>query len=296
MDTGFSSYYPLAQLIYFVSVLSVTMFIMNPLFLIISFICASVYILYSFGISRLLHMLSLTIITSIMIIIINPLISHKGITKLFILPDGNAMTMEALIFGIGAAIMLSAVMAWFYSINRIFTSDRVIWVFGRISPKLGLFLSMTMNFIGKFRIRLKQVRAALYPLGRDISSGKKTKRLRNGIRILSIMIQWSLENSVDTADSMKSRGYGTAKRTFYSVFRPRARDIIVIIFSIIISAGIFVLHKSGAADYSYYPYFELVINSAADILCFVSYLILCLMPLIIDFREDCHWKYIRSGI
>ena len=296
MDTGFSSYYPLAQLIYFVSVLSVTMFIMNPLFLIISFICASVYILYSFGISRLLHMLSLTIITSIMIIIINPLISHKGITKLFILPDGNAMTMEALIFGIGAAIMLSAVMAWFYSINRIFTSDRVIWVFGRISPKLGLFLSMTMNFIGKFRIRLKQVRAALYPLGRDISSGKKTKRLRNGIRILSIMIQWSFENSVDTADSMKSRGYGLKKRTSYSIYKILRHDVIFI--SLILLADLYMMIgiRNEALYYSYYPMIEIDISGIYTLTLFVVFFLLCLMPLIADIKENLKWKSIQSKI
>lgn len=295
MDTGFSSYHPLTQFIYFTAVLSVCMFIMHPVFLGISFLSACVYIIYSEGSGVLFRMLRLMLITSAMIIIINPIISHRGITPLLKLPDGNMLTMEALIFGISAALMLSSITAWFFSINRIFTSDRVIWLFGRISPKLGLMLSMTLNFLSKFNARFRQVRAAHYPLKKNSSGGKKDS-LRYSIRMLSIMIQWSLENSIDTVDSMKSRGYGTSKRSFYSVFRFRARDLIIFMLSVSVSAVIFIFHNSGAADYSYYPFFEIIIDSFTDIALMISYLLLCQIPLIIDIREDFHWKSIRSEI
>ncbi len=296
MDTGFSSYHPLTQFIYFAAVLSVCMFIMNPILLGISLLSAAAYVLYSAGINAFLKLIRLNVITSAMIIIINPLISHRGITPILTLPDGNKLTLEALIFGISAALMLSSITAWFYSINRIFNSEKVMWLFGRISPKLALFLSMTLNFISKFSARFRQVRAAQFPLGYDTATGKKKHRIRKGIRILSVMIGWSLENSVDTADSMKSRGYGSAKRSFYSIFTMRKKDYIVIASSIIISAGIFVMRYFGAADYSYYPYFEIVINGISDIAVIIVYIILCLFPIIIDIREDCHWRSIRSAI
>lgn len=41
---------------------------------------------------------------------------------------------------------------------------------------------------------------------------------------MSIVVTWALENALDTADSMKSRGYGLPKRTAFSLFRFTLRD------------------------------------------------------------------------
>ena len=40
---------------------------------------------------------------------------------------------------------------------------------------------------------------------------------------LSIVVTWSMENAIETADSMKARGYGTKKRTASPYLTPRAR-------------------------------------------------------------------------
>ena len=45
------------------------------------------------------------------------------------------------------------------------------------------------------------------------ASGSLLQRLKNAITILSIMVTWALENAIETADSMKSRGYGLPGRT-----------------------------------------------------------------------------------
>ena len=52
--------------------------------------------------------------------------------------------------------------------------------------------------------------------------------MRNAVKILSIMITWSLENAIETADSMKSRGHGLKGRTSYSLYKFDKRDAIML--------------------------------------------------------------------
>ncbi len=296
MKTGFMSYHPLTQLLFFASVLSFTMFFMHPLILLISLFAGSLYVFYIGGAKGYFQTFKLTFITSVMIVLINPLISHGGVTILAYLPDGNPFTLESLFFGAAAALLMSCTLKWFYSVNKIFTSDRVIYLFGRITPKLALLLSMTLSFVSKFISQLKTVRTAQYTLGHDISTGSLIKRVRNGIRILSAMIQWSLENSVDTADSMKSRGYGLKKRTSYSIYKILRHDVIFI--SLILLADLYMMIgiRNEALYYSYYPMIEIDISGIYTLTLFVVFFLLCLMPLIADIKENRKWKSIQSKI
>lgn len=88
------------------------------------------------------------------------------------------------------------------------TSDKFIYLFGRIIPSLSLILSMTFRFVPKFKEQVQEVSNAQKSMGRDSSEGSVFARVKNSIRILSAVITWSLENAIDTSDSMKSRGYG----------------------------------------------------------------------------------------
>ena len=296
MNIGFMKYHPLTQFVFFLSVLSVTMLIMHPVFLVISLAAGSAYVLYSGGVRKFLRIFGMTAVLSILIIIINCLVSHGGITVITYLPDGNALTLEAIIFGFAAALLMSGVVNWFYSVNKILTSDRIIYLFGRFSPKLALLISMTLNFISRFRTHLSSVRAAQYALGRDVKNGKPLTRISNGIRIFSAMIQWSLENSVDTADSMKSRGYGLKKRTCFTLFRINARDILTIGITLFSDVYIITVFIAGRLDYSYYPYFEISQSDIFTISVYSVFALSCLLPLIIDITEGRKWKYIQSKI
>ncbi len=296
MDTGFMKYHPLTQLIFFLSVLSSTMLIMNPVFLIISLAASCASVLYYGGIHTFIRNLGITVIISITVIIINSLVSHGGITVITYLPDGNPLTLESVIFGFAAAILMSAVFNWFYSVNRVMTSDRIIYLFGRFSPKTALLISMTLNFISRFKIQLNSVRSAQYTMGKDIKNGTPITRIKNGIRIFSAMIQWSLENSVDTADSMRSRGYGLKKRTCFTLFRIVPKDIIMSAATLISDIYITASFMAGSLDYSYYPCFEIPAANFFTISAYAVFGTICLLPLIIDITEDGKWKYIRSKI
>ena len=70
--------------------------------------------------------------------LINPLLDHKGITILTYLPSGNPLTLEALIYGLCASVMIINVIFWFEYYKEIMTSDKFIYLFGKIIPSMSL--------------------------------------------------------------------------------------------------------------------------------------------------------------
>ena len=120
--------------------------------------------------------------------------------------------------------MLCAVIEWFSCYTAVMTSDKFVYLFGRIIPALSLVLSMTLRFVPKFKAQIHTVSEAQRCVGRDVSDGSVLQRLRHGITILSIMVTWCLENAIETADSMKSRGYGLPGRSAFSIYRFDSRD------------------------------------------------------------------------
>ncbi len=294
MKKGFASRHPLMQTVFFISCISVTMFIMHPCFLLISFVISAVSVFMTCGGKKLLSALKLDLVSSALIMLINPLISHAGVTALAYFPDGNPLTLESIIFGAAAALLMSSAVNWFFCVSVIMTSDRIIYLFGRIAPGLALLISMTLSFVGKLSAHYKSIRAV------QLVNGEKKSgllyRLRASVRMISSLIQWALENSVDTADSMKSRGYGTGRRTSYHNFRIRTADVILTVFFLLTDAVIIAANASELIWFSYYPITSVSVDSLQAAGVFVLFGLMCLVPAADDIREAVKWKHISSGI
>ena len=286
----FKTYHPIVNFIYFLLVIGLSMFIMHPVSLGITLFCAILYIAILKG--RKAALISILSAIPVMLsgAVINPLFSHEGVTVLRYLPSGNPLTAESIYYGIAAATMLMSVIIHFSSYNEIMTSDKFIYLFGRIIPSLALVISMTLRFVPSFISRLREITTVQRTLGISMSEGSIIKRLRAAIRILSILITWSLENAVETADSMKSRGYGLSGRTSYSIFHFEKRDLIALLWMIILVLIIFAGIYYGALSYTYFPVFVLGKFSLGIHL---AYFLLCITPIIIEMREAIRWKAIK---
>ena len=155
---------------------------------------------------------------------------------------------------------------------------------------------MTLRFVPRFATQLKVVNNAQKGMGRDVSRGSIIKRAKHGLDIVSIMITWSLDNAIETADSMKSRGYGLAGRTAFSIFTFDKRDKGALAF--IMLSGIYTLigNMMGGMDFRYFPSIKGADFSVFGISVFVSYLLLCMCPVIIEIWEAARWRALRSKI
>lgn len=296
MKDTFSTYHPAVNLLYFTLVLSFTMFFMHPVSLGISLISALTYSIYLKGRKALFfnlkYMLPMLIVTAL----VNPAFNHEGGTIVTYLPDGNPLTLESITYGIAAAVMLITVISWFSSYNVVMTSDKFVYLFGRVIPALSLILSMTLRFVPRFKAQLKIVSNAQKCLGWDISNGNVFKRARHGMRILSIMVTWALGNAIETADSMKSRGYGLPGRTAFSIYSFDKRDKMAILF--LLFSGVYILLGAmlGGLYWRYFPTMKGGGPALYPISLYACYLALCLTPVVINLRGDWKWKAIQSKI
>lgn len=296
MMDAFFKLHPAVNFIFFAFVLALSMFVMNPVCLALSLVCAFVNAVYLNGIKTVKLCLKFILPMVLLIVLINPVFNHQGVTILTYFPWDNPLTLESIVYGIASAALLSSVVLWFSVFNSVMTSDKIVYLFGKIIPSLSLVLSMSLRFVPKFSAQLKNVRNAQRCIGRDVSDGSAVSRIKNGIRIISIMLSWSMENAIETADSMKSRGFGLKGRTAYSIYKFDRRDLVMLIIVALLGVSVSVLAIMGVIDFTYYPSIKGSLTDVPSLIVFFLYGILMLIPTILNIGEGIKWKRLRSVI
>lgn len=285
---AFSQYHPFVNFLYFLLVLAFSMFLMHPVCLILSLAAALCYCLWLKGGRALGRQLRFLIPMLLLTVCLNPLFNHEGATILAYLPNGNPLTREAIFYGIAASVMLVVVILWFSCLNAVITSDKLIYLFGRIIPALSLLLSMLFRFIPRLRAHMQEVSETQRAAG-------QRPGLRLALTVFSATVTWSMENAIDTADSMKSRGYGLPGRTAFSIYRFTRRDAwalgTMVVLTGCVLAGIFL----GGLDARYYPTASFRLTPFTACVCLCQ---LCLygIPLILGICEDLKWNCLTSNL
>lgn len=292
----FSSYHPLVNFLYFGLVLLLTMFLMHPVSLLISLGSALCYGICLNGVRAVRSGMRFLLPAMLLAAVIDPAFDHEGATLLAYLPSGNPLTLESIAYGVAAAVMIAAVVAWFSCYTVVMTSDKFVYLFGRVIPVLSLVLSMTLRFVPRFRAQLQTISEAQRGIGRDVSGGPLLRRTRNAITVFSIMVTWALENAIETADSMKSRGYGLPGRTAFSIYRFDGRDKAALFWLGFCGAYLLSGWAAGGFYWRYYPTLRGTAATALSVSFQLVYLLLCLTPVILDRWEEKTWKNIRSEI
>ena len=113
MKDSFCKIHPIAGLLYFAAVISFSMFMMNPVCLIVSLLCALTNAIQLNGRKTVFFALKFILPTALLLALINPIVNHAGVTILGYLPWDNPLTLEAIIYGAASAVMLSSVIFWF---------------------------------------------------------------------------------------------------------------------------------------------------------------------------------------
>ena len=294
MKDRFAQYHPLVNFLYFTLVLVFSMVLRHPLAQGVSLLCACIYAVQAEGQRAVLFCLKWCLPVFLLTALFNPAFSHEGVTILLYLPTGNPLTLESILYGVSAGVLLVTVMVWFMNSSRVITSDKFIYLFGRVIPALSLVLSMTLRFIPKFKSQLAAVVEAQRSIGRDISQGSLLRRMKLAVSVLSIMITWALENAMDTADSMKGRGYGLPGRTAFSIYRLDDRDKSALAFLLLCAFCLVMGTAASAFSFRYYPGIRTGARTPLALSFQLVYAALCAMPILLNAFEERKWKSIHS--
>lgn len=278
----FAGYHPCVNFIYFAVVLLISMFSMHPVIICISLVSSVLYSVILRGGRTTAKGMAYMLGMSLMVIVINPLFNHQGMTILFYFKNGNPFTMESCLYGVFMALLLISVIMWFQCYNEIMTTDKFIYLFGKMSPHLSLVISMTLRFVPRFKNQFLLVRQGQKTIGRDFTQGNVIERIRHFSSILSIMISWSMENSMETADSMKARGYGLPGRTAFSIYQFHQRDKIALVAVGILTIGYVAAMFTDSLYYQYFPTFQTDLFTVKSIVVYLIFGILCLLPMVME--------------
>lgn len=314
MSSGFKGYHPLVNVLFFISIIAFGMLLKHPVYLVISFISSTAYYLKLSGKDGRKTVFRFLLPMLLFVVIINSFFNHYGVTTLFILPSGNNFTFEALVMGIVSGITVVSVIQWFFCCNEVVTEDKFMHIFGRILPKGALVVSMILRFVPLYRRRYKEISQARKCMGLNGTDSFICK-MKNTFKNIGILVSWSFENAIETADSMKARGYGLKGRTYYSRFQWQTGDTLALILLVLFDALIIFGLVSNSAYCIYNPY--VIINQPSEIgttyiinelnltinpfgflsiISLIAFTLLCFLPLTIDLKEDIKWHRLQSKI
>ncbi len=281
----FSKFNPKAALLFFAAVIVLDMLIFDPIFLAVSLVCAYVYKLKIEGRAGALYIVKFILPLLLAVTLFNFVFSHYGATVLFDVND-IPFTVQSMFYGFTQGLMLCSVLMWFSLYSKVITSERFLSVFGRFAPNLALIFSMVLSFIPRFKQNAQQIHDARMLMDNDKS------KLKKSISDFSALVTMTLEQSIETADSMKSRGFGK-KRTVYSKYRFNYKDLAVVIFVLFSFFVLTVFKISGYFDFVFDPD---IIMSKAHAYLYILFAVLSLLPVIINFTEDIKWHYLKQKI
>lgn len=290
--SGFKERHPLFLAAYFISVLAFTMFLNNPVVLAFALLGGMLFCVFLENLKSFFKSLIIFLPLGLAIALSNPLFSHNGKTVLFFL-NNNPITKEALLYGVNLAVMMVAVIYWFKCFNVIFTSDKLLYLFGKLSSKIALLFSSALRFIPLFKRQSLKIKEAQKALGLYSGEGL-TDKFKGHMRTYSALITWSLENAVETGASMKARGFGSGKRTSYSLFKAKKEDFYLTVITVIID--LILCFNIKKLSFAFYPEITNIEFNLKTLILLGLFLILYFLPFLIELKEVIKWKYLKSKI
>ena len=284
---AFSKRHPLVNFIFFMGAIGCTVVIQHPAYIAAGCVCAAAYLMM---LSRKAWKLVLGLIPVFVFISgVNPLFNDYGQRVLFTL-FGRPYTLEALLYGMAIAGIFVSMLLWFGCYSRVLTSDKFVALFGGLIPALSLLLVMVLRMIPDLIRKCRQILASRGSIGKGAGADSSPKeKLRDGVSILSALTDWALEGSIITADSMRSRGYGSGKRTNFRLYRMTGTDWALLL---LMGALIGITLTAGGTEAAYTP--ELSIARPTPGL--VTYVIFLLIPIVMQIKEMIQWHICVSRI
>ncbi|MDR3214725.1 MAG: energy-coupling factor transporter transmembrane protein EcfT [Bacilli bacterium] len=291
----FQTYNPFVILFYFMSVIFFTMFQANPLFLIISLFIAIIFNIKINGFKEAKRRVLFYLIFFCGCVLANAIFVHEGITSLFYV-NGNAITLEALIYGMVFGCLLISIIIWFNCFSKLMSSDKIIYLFSKSVSTIGLMISMILRFIPRFQLQLKKIISINNLNNFNKPSKNIIIKLKTVFNYFSILLTWAFENSLDTATIMKARGYGLKNRTSFHLYKFDVRDIIVLVIIIVLIIINISFYLILNLRFYYYPEIAPLIININYLMAYFNYIILLGLPLIIELKEELKWKLLISKI
>ena len=291
MKDAFSKCHPAVNFLFFAGAIGTSVLIQHPMYLLVGILTGATYYLLLNGRKGWKMLLGMAILF-LFLMAINPLFNTFGETPLCYL-FGRPYTIEALRYGAVLGGVFVTMLIWFGCYNKVLTSDKFTSLFGNLIPAISLLLVMVFRMVPNLMRKATQFSGARKCIGKGAGENAATKeKLSDGMTVLGALTSWALEGSVVTGDSMRSRGYGTAKRSSFMIYRISITDWTLLIVIPSLLALVIAAACLGQMAATYMPEFYISPLSWG----IVPYGIYLLIPIALHTKEAVQWHISRSKI
>ena len=290
----FDSYHPMINFIYFVAAIACTVCFQQPVFLGISFVCALVYSVNLGGLKMLLLDIVFTL-SAFGYAAWYSCYNHFGVTNLRVNFIGNQITLESVVYGLVNGITVAAVLMWFCCIFMLITADKIVYLFGKISPRLSLFLSILLRTVPRVKTRAVRIEISREGIGCGVKQGNLREKFLHLLSLLSILITWTMEDFVESSNSMQSRGYSLRGRTAFYIYRfdNRDRSLVITFFwclTLVMMAALF-----NQTDICYNPVIIMNRITPLSYVFYGAYAVFLLLPMALQIVGERRFEKLRAS-
>jgi energy-coupling factor transport system permease protein len=286
---SFERFHPFVTFLYYVSSITIFMLCIHPIFLIggiVLIVCLN-WIQDQFR--ALKNWWFFIVSTGLIIFIMNPLFNERGLHILFTIFD-HRVTLEAVIYGAMNALSILGVTMIFVHYNEVMTPNKLLFLFSKTLPKFAVLLMLTLRFIPLMRRRLEEISSIQRSKGLSVGDGTWREKATNGLLYVQVLMTYSLEEAIQTADSMKARGYGKETRSTYNHFLFKRMDFIAAVILVILLFTVGYGRYRGYGQLTIYPVMEKFLISTEEVFFLVMYLIALSFPILIKIGGFLWWR------
>ena len=283
----FGTLHPAVSMCYFVCVIGLTLACPHMVTVLLSLVGGAMFNLALRGGKAFGRTMRFVLPMFLIVCIGNPMVNHRGVTMLFLLFN-QWITLEAIVYGIVTACSLAAIILWFGCYQEVMTSDKFLYLFGKIAPATALLITSALRFIPQMQQNAAQIKESRAML--QDNSPRLFQKLAHAIQNLSALLGMSMENAVQTADSMKARGFGARRRTTFHLFRFDARDARTLALMLTLCGICVVARCYGHGYMEYYPRITALTMGPSSMTMFILFAALMLLPSILEAKEAVVWR------
>lgn len=282
---GLEACHPALALLYFSCALFGALTFRHPVFIAITFVGALAHSLCCRG-KRALALAAALVPCIGLYALYFGAFHHFGVTVLWENFIGNRITAEALLYGLALGCCGACTVLLCCCLFRVVTTDKVVYLLGRVSPRLSLFFAIAVRMIPRFSTQARRIRTARSGIGCGPGQGNALQRAKHALKTLYILIAWAIDAFATQSESMQCRGSSLRGRTAFSLYRFDGRDRILSVGMFACVTLTLVAAALGLTDMVYAPVLRYTPIARGDLIFCIGYAALCLMPTALELQTQ----------
>jgi energy-coupling factor transport system permease protein len=205
------------------------------------------------GLRRIRGLLVAVLFIAAFAMLLNFVSAHLGATVLFALPDqipalGGPYTLEALVFGASAGITIAAAILAAAPFSLLLDTHEVMDALPPPLSRTGVAIASSLNLVPAVATSFVEVTEA------QRLRGWRPRGPRSWMEVVVPVVLTSVEGSIQLAESMEARGFGSGARTTLAAHALRRSDWLLVAASGLALAGFAAARAADwAADWYAYP-------------------------------------------